>query len=94
VDIAFGAVMRLQRRMLTVSNHTRTNQRVGSLLWEISRPLMEPGSKNFILPISRYDIADYLGVGGVSQSLTRQTQPERATRVTARAMSQSPMSKR
>jgi hypothetical protein len=53
VDIAFGAVMRLQRRMLTVSNHMRTTQRVGSFLWEISGRLTESGSKSFILPISR-----------------------------------------
>jgi CRP-like cAMP-binding protein len=71
VDIAFGAVMRLQRRMLTVSNHMRTTQRVGSFLWEISERLMEPGSESFILPISRYDIADYLGmsVESVSRAL-------------------------
>lgn len=73
VDIAFGAMMRLQRRMLTVSNHMRTTQRVGSFLWEISERLMEPGSESFTLPISRYDIADYLGlsVESVSRSLSK-----------------------
>ena len=73
VDIAFGAVMRLQRRMLTVSNHMRTTQRVGSFLWEISERLMEPGRESFTLPISRYDIADYLGlsVESVSRSLSK-----------------------
>ena len=73
VDIAFGAVMRLQRRMLTVSNHMRTTQRVGSFLWEISERLMEPGCESFTLPMSRYDIADYLGlsVESVSRSLSK-----------------------
>ena len=76
LDIAFGGVMRLQRRMLTVSNHMRTTQRVGSFLWEISGRLTEPGSKSFILPISRYDIADYLGmsVESVSRSLGKLNQ--------------------
>ena len=73
VDIAFGSVMRLQRRMLTVSNHMRTTQRVGSFLWEISERLTEPGRESFTLPFSRYDVADYLGlsVESVSRSLSK-----------------------
>jgi CRP-like cAMP-binding protein len=72
IDVAFGNARRLQRRMLTMS-HLRTTQKVGAFLLELSERLPERNTESITLPVSRYDIADYLGlaVESVSRSLSK-----------------------
>jgi CRP-like cAMP-binding protein len=72
IDVAFCNASRLQRRMLTMS-HLRTTQKVGAFLLELSKRLPERNAASVTPPVSRYDIADYLGlaVESVSRSLSR-----------------------
>ncbi len=72
LDVAYSASMRLQRRMLTVS-HLRTTQKVGAFLLEMLERVSEPDTEAVTLPVSRYDIADYLGlsVESVSRSMSK-----------------------
>jgi CRP-like cAMP-binding protein len=58
--------------MLTMS-HLRTTQKVGAFLLELSERLPERNTESITLPVSRYDIADYLGlaVESVSRSLSK-----------------------
>lgn len=71
-DVAFGNDRRLQRHVLTMSN-LRTTQKVGALLLELLERLPEQNGEAVTLPVSRYDIADYLGLamGSVSRSLRK-----------------------
>ena len=72
IDVAFRNVRRLQRHMLTMSQ-LRTTQKVGAFLLELSKRLPERNAESVTLPVSRYDIADYLGlaVESVSRSLSK-----------------------
>lgn len=69
---AFEVMARSQTRMLTLTR-TKAPQRVGVFLLEMAERLAGGGAEVFALPMSRYDIADYLGlsVEAVSRSLTK-----------------------
>jgi CRP-like cAMP-binding protein len=70
-EIAFEAIYRSQARVLTTGRVTSL-QKVGSFLVEMSHRSFDPVDKTVFLPMSRYDIADYLGlsVETVSRALT------------------------
>jgi CRP/FNR family nitrogen fixation transcriptional regulator len=67
---AFEALSRLQAQLVIIGRVT-AREKVGAYLLEMSNRL-SPRSKECVLPMSRYDIADYLGlsVETVSRSLT------------------------
>ena len=67
---AFEAMSRLQAQLVIVGRVTAL-EKVGGYLLEMSARI-EPVQGGFVLPMSRYDIADYLGlsVETVSRSLT------------------------
>jgi CRP/FNR family transcriptional regulator, nitrogen fixation regulation protein len=69
---AFEVMSRSQTRMLTLAR-TKAPQKVGVFLLEMAERLPGGGAEVFALPMSRYDIADYLGlsVEAVSRSLTK-----------------------
>jgi CRP/FNR family nitrogen fixation transcriptional regulator len=69
---AFEAVSRTQARML-ILGRTRAPQKVGAFLLEMAERLAGGRGEAIALPMSRYDIADYLGlaVETVSRSLTK-----------------------
>jgi CRP/FNR family nitrogen fixation transcriptional regulator len=60
-DIAFKALSRMQTQLLILGRITAL-EKVGSFLLEMSARLSNGDSERVALPISRYDIADYLGV--------------------------------
>jgi CRP/FNR family nitrogen fixation transcriptional regulator len=60
-DIAFKALSRMQTQLLILGRITAL-EKVGSFLLEMSARLSNGDSERVTLPISRYDIADYLGV--------------------------------
>jgi CRP/FNR family nitrogen fixation transcriptional regulator len=68
---AFEALSRLQSQLLIVGRITAL-EKVGSFILEMTARLSRTGSKSVALPVSRYDIADYLAVSveTVSRSLT------------------------
>jgi CRP/FNR family nitrogen fixation transcriptional regulator len=68
---AFAALWRLQSQLLIVGRVT-ADEKVGAFLIEIAARLSSCSNDRVVLPISRYDIADYLGlsVETVSRSLT------------------------
>jgi CRP/FNR family nitrogen fixation transcriptional regulator len=70
-DGAFAAISRLQRQLL-VLGHITAPEKVGAFLLEISERLAADSVDRILLPISRYDIADYLAmsVETVSRALT------------------------
>jgi CRP/FNR family transcriptional regulator, nitrogen fixation regulation protein len=70
-ESAFDSIARLQRRMLILSR-TSALERVAAFLLEMADRGHEAGSHLVFLPMSRYDIADYLGmaVETVSRALT------------------------
>ncbi len=72
LDMAYCASIRLQRRMLTLS-HLRTTHKVGAFLLEMLERVSGPNTNAVTLPMSRYDIADYLGlsVEFVSRSMSK-----------------------
>jgi CRP/FNR family transcriptional regulator, nitrogen fixation regulation protein len=71
----FEALWRLQSQLLIVGRVT-ANEKVGAFLIEIAARPSSCSNDRVVLPISRYDIADYLGlsVETVSRSLTHFTQ--------------------
>jgi len=71
LDVAFGTARRLQRRMQTLA-YLHTREKVGAFLVEMWERLSAPESDIVALPISRYDMADYLGlsVESVSRALS------------------------
>jgi CRP-like cAMP-binding protein len=68
---AFEAVSRLQAQLVIVGRVTAL-EKVGGYLIEMSARTSNRSSERLVLPMSRYDIADYLGlsVETVSRSLT------------------------
>jgi len=68
---AFEALSRLQSQLLIVGRITAL-EKVGSFILEMTVRLSRAGSTQVALPMSRYDIADYLAVSveTVSRSLT------------------------
>jgi CRP-like cAMP-binding protein len=68
---AFEAMSRLQSQLLIMGRITAL-EKVGSFILEMAQRLPRGRSDSIALPISRYDIADYLGVSveTVSRSLT------------------------
>jgi CRP/FNR family nitrogen fixation transcriptional regulator len=70
-QVAFETITRLQAQLLMLGRITAI-EKVGSFLLDMARRSV-PGRKNSVaLPVSRYDIADYLAVSveTVSRSLT------------------------
>jgi CRP/FNR family transcriptional regulator, nitrogen fixation regulation protein len=67
----FGAMSRLQAQLAIVGRVTAL-EKVGGYLLEMSARTSSRSSAGLVLPMSRYDIADYLGlsVETVSRSLT------------------------
>jgi CRP/FNR family nitrogen fixation transcriptional regulator len=70
-EVAFEAVGRLQSQLLTLGRITAI-EKVGAFLLELARRSSHGDVENVALPVSRYDIADYLAVSveTVSRSLT------------------------
>jgi len=70
-DVVFETVSRLRKQLLMLGRVTAA-EKVGSFLLEISARLPNEHPDRLVLPISRYDIADYLAmsVETVSRSLT------------------------
>jgi len=68
---AFESLSRLQSQLVIVGRVT-ANEKVGAFLLEMSARLSSRSDTRVVLPVSRYDIADYLGlsVETVSRSLT------------------------
>jgi CRP-like cAMP-binding protein len=68
---SFEALSRLQSQLLIVGRITAV-EKVSSFILEMTARLSRAGSKSVALPVSRYDIADYLAVSveTVSRSLT------------------------
>jgi CRP-like cAMP-binding protein len=69
--VAFEALARMQIQLLTVGRITAL-EKVGSFILEMSNRLSEEETNRVTLPVSRYDIADYLAVSveTVSRALT------------------------
>ena len=70
-EAAFESLSRLQSQLLIVGRITAL-EKVGSFILEMAARLSRAGSQRVALPMSRYDIADYLAVSveTVSRSLT------------------------
>jgi CRP/FNR family nitrogen fixation transcriptional regulator len=70
-QIAFAALSRLQAQLLILGRVTAL-EKVGSFILEMVSRLSAANSNSVALPMSRYDIADYLAVSveTVSRSLT------------------------
>jgi CRP-like cAMP-binding protein len=70
-QLAFEALARMQTQLLIVGRITAL-EKVGSFLIEMSNRLSQAGSNSVVLPVSRYDIADYLAISveTVSRALT------------------------
>ena len=70
-EIAFGAIERLHFRMLLLGR-SRALERVSGFLLEMARRARKENGGTVALPMSRYDIADYLAIAveTVSRSLT------------------------
>jgi CRP/FNR family transcriptional regulator, nitrogen fixation regulation protein len=71
-EAAFDSIARLQRRMVILSRASAI-ERVGAFLLEMADRGQGAPSHTVSLPMSRYDIADYLGmaVETVSRALTQ-----------------------
>jgi CRP/FNR family transcriptional regulator, nitrogen fixation regulation protein len=70
-EIAFKALSRMQTQMLILGRITAT-EKVGSFILEMAARLSNGDTEAVALPVSRYDIADYLGmsVETVSRALS------------------------
>jgi CRP/FNR family nitrogen fixation transcriptional regulator len=70
-QVAFEAMSRLQEQLLILGRITAL-EKVGSFLLEMEKRLSKGRGDRVALPVSRYDIADYLAVSveTVSRSLT------------------------
>jgi CRP-like cAMP-binding protein len=69
--LTFDAIARLQAQLLILGRMTAV-EKVGSFLLEMADRLSDGHADRVVLPISRYDIADYLGISveTVSRSMT------------------------
>jgi CRP-like cAMP-binding protein len=70
-EVAFDSIARLQRRMVMLGRNSAL-EKVSAFLLEMSDRSKAPGPNVVCLPMSRYDIADYLAmaVETVSRTLT------------------------
>jgi len=70
-NIAFATLSRLQAQLLILGRITAL-EKVGSFILEMAARLSDGDADHVALPVSRYDIADYLGVSveTVSRSLS------------------------
>ncbi len=70
-EMAFKAVSRLQARIL-ILGRTTAIEKVGAFLVEMSERLPDRSAEVIALPMTRYDIADYLAISveTVSRALT------------------------
>jgi CRP/FNR family transcriptional regulator, nitrogen fixation regulation protein len=70
-QVAFEALERLQSQLLILGRIT-AREKVGSFILELATRMSDGKADNVVLPVSRYDIADYLAVSveTVSRSLT------------------------
>jgi CRP/FNR family nitrogen fixation transcriptional regulator len=70
-ELAFTALSRTQTQLLILGRITAL-EKVGSFILEMAARLSNSDSERISLPVSRYDIADYLGVSveTVSRSLS------------------------
>jgi CRP/FNR family transcriptional regulator, nitrogen fixation regulation protein len=70
-EVAFETLGRLQAQLLIIGRVTAL-EKVGSFLLEMESRLSDGAAHRMVLPMSRYDIADYLAVSveTVSRSLT------------------------
>lgn|SRR5690606_11733385 len=70
-DMALRAMERMQRQSLTLGRMTAT-AKVGAFLLDLEERMAGCEGKTLVLPMSRYDIADYLGISveTVSRTLT------------------------
>jgi CRP-like cAMP-binding protein len=70
-ELAFESIARLQRRMVILGRSSAL-ERVGAFLLEMADRSRNPANQTVFLPMSRYDIADYVGlaVETVSRALT------------------------
>jgi CRP/FNR family transcriptional regulator, nitrogen fixation regulation protein len=71
-QIAFHALARLQMQLL-ILGRTTASEKVGSFILEIATRLSAESANGVALPMSRYDIADYLAISveTVSRALTK-----------------------
>lgn len=71
-EFAFTVIAQLQTQLLVVGR-TTAREKVGSFLFEMSHRLERDDRGRVVLPVSRYDIADYLATSAetVSRSLSR-----------------------
>jgi CRP-like cAMP-binding protein len=71
-EAAFATISRLQGRILILGQMT-AKEKVGSFLLAMTTRLTERTADIIILPMSRYDVADYLAISveTVSRALTR-----------------------
>lgn len=71
-EIAFKALSRIQSQILILGRITAV-EKVGSFILEMAERLSNGKCEGVSLPVSRYDIADYLGVSveTVSRALSR-----------------------
>ena len=71
LEIAFEAIWRSQARM-QILGRTTAMEKVGSFLIEMHRRLSQGAGDPVVLPMSRYDIGDYLAISTetVSRALT------------------------
>jgi CRP-like cAMP-binding protein len=69
--MAFDAILRLEEQLLIVG-HMRSAEKVGAFLLKMAERLSGSSVDSVSLPMSRYDIADYLAVSveTVSRALT------------------------
>jgi CRP-like cAMP-binding protein len=70
-EVAFEALARMQSQLLIVGRITAL-EKVGSFIVEMTNRLSEEETDQVTLPVSRYDIADYLAISveTVSRALT------------------------
>jgi CRP/FNR family nitrogen fixation transcriptional regulator len=68
---AFEAIGRLQQQLVVVG-HTKAIEKVGALLVKLLERQADKRTDDVALPMSRYDMADYLGISveTVSRSIT------------------------
>ncbi|HEU5273798.1 MAG TPA: helix-turn-helix domain-containing protein [Xanthobacteraceae bacterium] len=71
-EVVLDSMSRSQARLL-IMGRIRSIEKVGAFLWEMADRCLDRREQTIVLPMSRYDIADYLAlsVETVSRALTR-----------------------